>query len=125
MTRVAHVLIVAAVVALGSISTAQSQDSVPVKKFLTKDGKRPTGMFANGLMVGKTVYVAGKGDYKPDEPLAGKVENCLNEVKKALAEAGLDMRHVVKSFVYLEDHDTFAEFNVHYAKAFPNEPPAR
>ena len=39
--------------------------------------------------------------------------------------AGLDMKHVVKSFVYLEDHDQYAEFNKHYAEFFPNNPPAR
>jgi 2-iminobutanoate/2-iminopropanoate deaminase len=39
--------------------------------------------------------------------------------------AGLDMEHVVKSFVYLEDHDQFAEFNKQYAAFFKNDPPAR
>jgi enamine deaminase RidA (YjgF/YER057c/UK114 family) len=39
--------------------------------------------------------------------------------------AGLDMQHVVKSFVYLEDHDKFPEFNKQYAEFFPSDPPAR
>src|SRR5207249_4502805 len=69
--------------------------------------------------------VAGKGDYSPKGDLAAKVKNCLNEVAKTLQTAGLDMRHVVKCFVYLEDHDQFAEFNKHYAAFFPNDPPAR
>ncbi len=30
-----------------------------------------------------------------------------------------------KSFVYLEDHDQYAEFNKRYATFFPNDPPAR
>jgi enamine deaminase RidA (YjgF/YER057c/UK114 family) len=76
-------------------------------------------------MVGKTLYIAGKGDYRPDAPFPDKVKNCLNEVRKTLQMAGLDMQHVVKSFVYLEDHNQFAEFNKHYAEFFKNDPPAR
>lgn len=98
---------------------------VPEKKFLTPDGKRPRGLFASGVAVGKTVYVAGKGDYRPDDEFPVKVENCLNEIRKTLQVGGLDLEHVVKSFVYLEDHEKFPEFNEHYAKFFPNDPPAR
>ena len=97
----------------------------PVKKFITPDGKRPSGLFAPGVMVGKTLYVAGKGDYKPKEDTAGKVKNCLNEVRKTLKLAGMDMNNVVQTYVYLEDHNQYAEMNKHYAEFFPNDPPAR
>ena len=33
---------------------------------MTPNGKRPTGLFAPGVMVGKTLYIAGKGDYRPN-----------------------------------------------------------
>jgi 2-iminobutanoate/2-iminopropanoate deaminase len=102
-----------------------SYGQLPAKKFLTENGERPNSMFAPGIMVGKTVYVAGRGDYKPDEPYPMKVKNCLAKIRETLQVAGLDMEHVVKSFVYLEDHTKYAEFNEHYAKAFPNTPPAR
>jgi 2-iminobutanoate/2-iminopropanoate deaminase len=97
----------------------------PVKKFITPDGKRPSGLFAPGVMIGKTLYVAGKGDYKPDLDTAGKVKNCLSEVRKTLVMAGMDMKNVVQSYVYLEDHGTYAEVNKHYAEFFPNDPPSR
>ncbi len=76
-------------------------------------------------MVGKTLYIAGKGDYRPNAEFPEKVKNCLNEIRKSLQSAGLDMKHVVKSFVYLEDRDKYAEFNKHYAEFFPDDPPAR
>src|SRR5262245_31195858 len=124
MTRRAALLLLAPVViVLGLVQETLSQ--VPEKKFATKDGKRPNAMFAPGVMVGKTLYVAGKGDYRPNAPFAEKVTNCLTEVRKVLQTAGLDMQHVVKSFVYLEDHDKFAEFNKQYAEFFKNDPPAR
>src|SRR3982751_6062450 len=117
--------------ALATITTAAALLAGPVvaqppaRKFITGDGKPPSGLFAPGVMVGKTLYIAGKGDYRPNAPFPEKVENCLNEIRKTLRMAGLDMKHVVKSFVYLEDHDQFAEFNTHYAKFFPDNPPAR
>jgi 2-iminobutanoate/2-iminopropanoate deaminase len=98
---------------------------VPEKRFITADGKRPSGLFAPGVMVGKTLYIAGKGDYKPNEEFPAKVKNCLGEIEKTLKQAGLGMEHVVKSFVYLEDHDKYDEMNKYYGEFFPKNPPAR
>jgi 2-iminobutanoate/2-iminopropanoate deaminase len=103
----------------------QTKGQAPEKKFVTKDGKRPSGLFAPGVMVGKTLYIAGKGDYKPTEDTAGKVKNCLGEVGKTLKMAGMDMNNVVQTYIYLEDHDQYAEVNKHYAEFFPNDPPSR
>jgi 2-iminobutanoate/2-iminopropanoate deaminase len=123
MSRASLIVLTSVVVALAFADPAVGQ--APVKRFITPDGKRPTSLFAPGVMVGKTLYIAGKGDYRPNAGFPEKVENCLSEIRKVLQMAGLDMRHVVKSFVYLEDHDQFAEFNKHYAKFFPDDPPAR
>jgi 2-iminobutanoate/2-iminopropanoate deaminase len=123
MTRTGLLVLVPVVFALGLVPSSDGQ--VPTKKFLTKDGKRPNGLFAPGVLVGKTVYIAGKGDYRPDEAFPEKVKNCLNEIRKTLQLAGLDLGHVVKSFVYLEDRTKFEEFNKYYAEFFPNNPPAR
>ena len=73
-------------------------------------------------MVGKTLYIAGKGDYKPKEDTAGKVKNCLGEVRKVLKMAGMDMNNVVQTYIYLEDHDQYAEVNKHYRRVFPQRP---
>jgi len=108
---------------LGLGGTAAAQP--PAKKFITGDGKPPTGLFAPGVMVGKTLYIAGKGDYRPNAPFAEKVDNCIAEVRKTLTAAGLDTANVVKSFVYLEDHDQYAQFNERYARVFKTNPPAR
>jgi len=102
-----------------------SHGQTPEKKFITPDGKRPTGLFAAGVMVGKTLYIAGKGDYKPNEEFPVKVKNCLGEIQKVLQQAGLGMEHVVKSYVYLEDHDKYDEMNKYYGEFFPKNPPAR
>jgi 2-iminobutanoate/2-iminopropanoate deaminase len=123
MTRLGVFILALVFGVMGLVQQTIAQ--APVKKFVTKDGKRPTGLFAPGVMVGKTLYVAGKGDYKPKEETAGKVKNCLGEVRKVLKDAGLDMSNVVQTYIYLEDHDQYAEVNKHYAEFFPNDPPSR
>jgi 2-iminobutanoate/2-iminopropanoate deaminase len=123
MTRIGLIVLALSVAVLGLVHPAWGQ--VPPKKFITQDGKRPSGLFAPGVMVGKTLYVAGKGDYRPKEDTAGKVKNCLNEIRKTLQLAGMNMKNVVQSYIYLEDHDQYAEVNKHYAELFPTDPPSR
>ena len=123
MTRASLLVLTPFVAALCLAGPAVGQ--APEKRFITPDGKRPGGLFAPGVMVGKTLYIAGKGDYRPDAGLEEKVDNCIGEIRKTLKLAGLDLQHVVKSFVYLEDPDWYSEFNKHYGKHFPTDPPAR
>ncbi|HYK87745.1 MAG TPA: RidA family protein [Acidobacteriota bacterium] len=110
---------------IGVVCVQVSSQQLPLKKFLTKDGSRPTGLFAPGLIVGKTVYIAGKGDYRPNEEFPNKVRNCLAEVEKTLKVGGLDLSHVVAAQCYLEDPQNYAKFNEVYGEFFPNRPPAR
>lgn len=123
MNHLSRIFAVTAAFAL--LAATLSWGEPPEKKFLTPDGKRPSGLFAPGVMVGKTVYVAGKGDYKPQEEIQGKVRNCLNEVRKSLQVAGLDLANVVHSFCYIEDRSYAPEFDRVYAELFPNAPHAR
>lgn len=125
MTRIGLTILASCIASIGVIRPASGQAEPPVKKFATADGKRPAGLFAPGVMVGKTLYVAGKGDYRPDAEFPDKVRNCLEEIRKTLKTAGLDMRHIVKSFVYLEDPDKYPDLNKYYGEFFPSDPPAR
>src|SRR6267142_193436 len=123
MTKAGFLVLMTAILALAIAQPTRAQ--APVKRFITPDGKRPSGLFAPGVMVGKTLYIAGKGDYRPNEEFPAKVKNCLTEIQKTLQMAGLDMQHVVKSFVYLEDHDKYDDLNKYYGEFFPTNPPAR
>jgi 2-iminobutanoate/2-iminopropanoate deaminase len=123
MTGIGRRILGAAVVALGLVTPALGQ--APAGKQAAKEGGKAAPLFAAGSTVGKTLYISGKGDYRPDAEFPEKVKNCLNEVGKSLRAAGLDMRHVVKSFVYLEDREKFPELNKAYAEFFPTDPPAR
>src|SRR5262245_27589200 len=118
-------LILASLIPLGGLAQQPPGESLPpTKKYLTKDGNAK-GNFAAGLMIGKTAYVSGKGDYSPKADFPDKIKNCLNEIRKTLQVGGLDMRHVVQSWVYLEDTARFEEFNKVYGEVFKDKPPVR
>src|SRR5687768_13404395 len=90
MARTGLGLVVVFLLSLAVVAPAWGQ--LPEKRFITPDGKRPSGLFAPGVMVGKTLYIAGKGDYKPNEEFPAKVKNCLGEIEKTLKLAGLDRK---------------------------------
>ena len=121
-----RILITCILMTTGFIRLSNGQHGeIPVKKFITRDGRRPQGLFAPAVMVGKTLYISGRGDYRPDKDFPEKVRNCLNGIRSTLQVAGLDMEHVVKSHCYLEDPEKYREFNKYYAEFFPKDPPAR
>ena len=123
MTRAFSTLLGFVTVALALVPSAFGQAAA--QKPQAKDAGRQTALFSAGSKVGKTLYISGKGDYRPNAEFPEKVKNCLGEIKKTLKSAGLDMNNVVKSFVYLEDRDKYAEMNKYYAEFFPDAPPAR
>jgi 2-iminobutanoate/2-iminopropanoate deaminase len=122
MSRTVVVLLGSAIIAIGAGESLLGQTQEKPK---SAEAKRQPALFSAGSMVGKTLYISGKGDYKPDAEFPQKVRNCLGEIKKTLKSAGLDMNNVVKSFVYLEDRDKYAEMNKYYGEFFPDAPPAR
>lgn len=124
MPRPGSIVNVALCMALGLAGSAGAQ-APAAKKPAAAEKKKQRDLFVPGAKVGKTLYISGKGDYRPNAEFPEKVENCLNEIRKTLQSAGLDMRHVVKSFVYLEDRDKYPLLNETYAKFFPEDPPAR
>jgi 2-iminobutanoate/2-iminopropanoate deaminase len=123
MRKTSLIVVVPAIMILGLVRPVAGQDRATTPK--TKKDASQRAPFVPGTKVGKTLYISGKGDYRPNAEFPEKVENCLNEIRKTLNSAGLDMKHVVKSFVYLEDHDKYADMNKYYAKFFPEDPPAR
>jgi 2-iminobutanoate/2-iminopropanoate deaminase len=124
MSRSVRITAARLFIVIGLVGSVAAQDQPAVKKRGGQEAKKGA-LFAAGAKIGKTLYISGKGDYRPNAEFPEKVNNCLNEIKKTLNSAGLDMRHVVKSFVYLEDHEKYPQLNETYAKFFPEDPPAR
>ena len=54
-----------------------------------------------------------------------QTQRTLENVKGILEAAGLNLHHVVKTTVFLQDMNDFAAMNEVYAKYFTSAPPAR
>jgi reactive intermediate/imine deaminase len=78
---------------------------------------------------GDYVYISGQGPRRPDNTLpdgfVAQARQALENVKTALATAGLSMEHVVYTQAYLEDISKYSEMNAVFGEYFPKVPPAR
>jgi 2-iminobutanoate/2-iminopropanoate deaminase len=96
----------------------------------TDQAPAPGGAYTQALAVGPFVFVSGQ------IPLDAKgrlvegdivVQTCqvVANLKAVLTAAGLTLKDVVKTTVFLADLADFQEFNRAYGEFFPLHPPAR
>ena len=87
------------------------------------------GPYSLGVFAGDYLYVSGQGAKPPDGEMAvdfeGQVRQSLENVKSIVEAAGLTMKHVVYTQVYLTDMSKFSIMNRLYREYFPDTPPAR
>lgn len=57
--------------------------------------------------------------------LSRAIRACLDSLKSILDEAGCELSDVVKSMVWLKNHDDFSGFNQVYSEYFLKEPLVR
>jgi 2-iminobutanoate/2-iminopropanoate deaminase len=85
--------------------------------------------FSNGILVGNTLYVAGQegldnGKLRPGG-IGPETQAALENIKKIVTAAGLEMADVVSVTVYIADLAEFGEMNKVYKTFFPEPRPAR
>ncbi|MBP5717172.1 MAG: RidA family protein [Bacteroidales bacterium] len=89
------------------------------------------GPYSQAIQVGNFVYASGQIPIDPatgtivDGDIKAQTRQSLNNVKAILAEAGLSMRNVVKTTVFMADMNDFADINSVYAEFFAEPYPAR
>ena len=97
----------------------------------TKKAPAAIGPYSQAIQVGNLIYTSGQ---IPIDPATGVfVEGSIKEqtrqsftnVKVILEEAGLSMRNVVKTTVFMADMNDFADMNSVYAEFFTEPYPAR
>ena len=102
-----------------------------MKVISTKKAPAAIGPYSQAIQVGNLLYTSGQ---IPIDPATGvfveggiKEQTCqsLMNVKAVLEEAGLEMRNVVKTTVFLADMNDFADMNSVYAEFFTEPYPAR
>ncbi len=101
------------------------------KEISTENAPKAIGPYSQGVKAGNFVFVSGQlpvdpqtGKF-PDKDIAVLTRRSLDNISAVLYEAGMTMRDVVKTTVFLADMDDFKVVNEVYAGYFDDVPPAR
>ena len=102
-----------------------------MKKLHSDKAPKALGPYSQAIVAGCLVFASGQ---VPIDPATGnfveggikeQTKQSLTNVSNVLAEAGIDLSHVVKTTVFLSDMDNFAAMNEVYATFFSEPYPAR
>ena len=102
-----------------------------MKVISTQKAPAAIGPYSQAIQIGNLVYTSGQ---VPIDPTTGKfaeggikeqTRQSLLSVKAILEEAGLTMKNVVKTIVFIADMNDFADMNAIYAEFFSEPYPAR
>jgi len=103
-----------------------------MKKVAIQTDQAPAaiGPYTQALSVGPFVFVSGQVPVDPQGNMVKGdivVQTCqvIANLKAILSAAGLGLKDVVKTTVYLTDLAEFQEMNRAYAEFFPGHPPTR
>jgi 2-iminobutanoate/2-iminopropanoate deaminase len=109
------------------VAACSPRDSA--KRAINPPGTAQGLPFSNGILVAHTLYVAGQegldqGQLRPGG-IGPETQATLENIKKIVEAAGLQMTEVVSVNVYLADIAEFGEMNKVYKTFFPEPRPAR
>lgn len=88
------------------------------------------GPYVHAVKTGDTVYTSGQLGLDPvtgtlPEGVEAQTEQAILNLEAVLKAAGLTLKNVVKTSVFLADINDFAKVNAIYSKYFTGETPAR
>jgi 2-iminobutanoate/2-iminopropanoate deaminase len=95
----------------------------------SKSAPSPIGPYSQGVDAG-TIYCSGQIGLDPAtgnlvEGVAAQTSRALSNLEAVLSAAGLSLRNVVRTTVFLADMGEFSQMNEEYAKRFSPPYPAR
>lgn len=96
----------------------------------TEKAPAPVGAYSQAVSAGPFVFVSGQIALNQEGQLVQgdivvQTVQVLENIRAILEAAGLGLKDVVKTTVFLADLADFAEMNRVYAEFFPQNPPAR
>ena len=92
--------------------------------------REPLAGGSRAVRTGNQVFVAGTTAARPDGTIEGagdaylQAKRCLEIVAAALAEAGAEMRHVVRTRMFVTDMSRWEEFGRAHGEVFGETRPA-
>ena len=114
----------------GNAVTPVSKSSVGAKRHIVLPTRKDTLPFSDGVLVGDTLYLAGKIGIDPDtgqapEDLEKEIRLLLDGMKATLAAAELTMDDLVSVQIFCPDLSLYEKFNEVYRGYFSKNFPAR
>ncbi len=98
--------------------------SSPRRAIATDRAPKAIGPYSQAVEAGGFVLVSGQ--IAPDAgDIRAQTHQALKNIEAVLSAAGLSLRNVVKTTVYMVDLAEFGAMNEVYAGYFPSAPPAR
>jgi 2-iminobutanoate/2-iminopropanoate deaminase len=96
----------------------------------TPDAPGAIGPYVQGRLCGKTLYTSGCVAIDPyggptPETAEAQMAMCLKNMGAIIAKAGFKITDVVKTTVFLQDMNDFANINKVYAEFFGDHKPCR
>ncbi|WP_424813802.1 RidA family protein [Roseococcus sp. YIM B11640] len=97
-----------------------------ITRYATPEGGRSFPPFSMAVRHGKTLYISGLGPLDIHGNIArgdfsAQFSQVIRNLEAVLAEAGVDMTHILKTSVLLTRATDVAEMNKLYASAFPKD----
>ncbi|MGM9940996.1 MAG: RidA family protein [Bulleidia sp.] len=102
-----------------------------IKETIVSDNApKAIGPYSPALAVGDFIMISGQLGVDPltgtlMKDIEGQTKQALENLRTLLHQAGIDMRHVLKTTVFLQNMDDFAAMNEIYAQYFSEPYPAR
>jgi 2-iminobutanoate/2-iminopropanoate deaminase len=100
---------------------------VPIQHF----GASPDSPLTPAVRAGDWLFVSGQASTDPATgavipgTFAEEFDRAVGNLRAVLADAGADLRQVVKVVAFLSDEAWLGEYNERYLDAFPHPRPAR
>ncbi len=97
----------------------------------TTEAPPAIGPYSQGIRFGNLIFASGSAGVDPEtrKLVEGGIEaqtrQTLINLSKILESAGSSLSQVLKTTVFLEDMNEFAQMNAVYAEFFDPDPPAR
>jgi 2-iminobutanoate/2-iminopropanoate deaminase len=97
----------------------------------TDRGPKPIGPYSQGVKAAGFLFLSGQVslDPKTNEMVGTDIQQqtvrVLENIKGIVEAGGSDLRHIVKTTVFLKDMNDFPAMNEVYARYFTIAPPAR
>jgi enamine deaminase RidA (YjgF/YER057c/UK114 family) len=115
--------------ALGAAQAAQAQPAGGAYRIIKLDGRKAGTVSSEGVLAGKTLYVAAQDGRSADGSLPSsfpqEVKQSLDHVREVLQAAGMDMGNLAWVQVYVTSTQDLAAMNEVYWKSIGANPPAR